>query len=154
MIPPGFFAEEYGLPVLTDDRLVEACNEFEGTTIGADPRQLLNPRVWPLLRNPMRPSWGEPFADQASRMAEVIEEQRREHEGHDVVLVSHQSPIYAVRRALEGKRLWGDPRRRNTTVASVTTLTYAPGQGLPEISYDEPAAELSATLSADGWSAK
>ena len=147
-------AEAYGLPILNDERLLEAGSEFEGTTIGANPKQLLNPKAWPLLRNPFTPSWGEPFAEQADRMIAVVEEARREYAGHEVVIVSHQSPIWAARRALEGKRIWGDPRRRQCTLCSVTTLTYADGAGIPEISYAEPAAALSKTLSSEGWSVK
>lgn len=147
-------AAEYGLPILSDDRLLEAGSKFEGSTIGANPKQLLHPKVWPLLRNPFTPSWGEPFAEQADRMIAVVEEARREYAGHEVVIVSHQSPIWAARRALEGKRLWGDPRRRQCTLCSVTTLTYEPGTDTPQISYAEPAAELSKTLSSEGWSVK
>jgi len=147
-------AVEYGLTVQSDDRLIEAGNQFEGTTIGAHPHKLLNPKVWPLLRNPFKPSWGESYAEQAARLMEVITELREKYAGHDVVVVSHQSPIWTVRRALEGKVLWGDPRKRQCSVCSVTTLEYAPGKDVPEISYDQPALELSKTLSADGWSAK
>ncbi|MCL1800746.1 MAG: histidine phosphatase family protein [Promicromonosporaceae bacterium] len=147
-------AEAYGLPVLTDERLTEAGSHFEGTTIGAKPTQLLNPKHWKYLYNPTKPSWGEPFAEQAERFRAVIDELRHKYAGHDVIVVSHQSPIWAVRRDLEGKRLWGDPRKRQCSVASVTTLTYGPDDDEPTISYDEPAAELSKTLSAEGWSAK
>ena len=146
-------AAAYGLKVQTDKRLIEAGSKFEGTSIGAHPAKLLNPKLWPLLINPARPSWGEPFTDQAARLLAVITDLRLEHQGHGVVVVSHQSPIWAVRRALEGKRLWGDPRRRQCTVCSVTTLTYAPGAEIPEIAYDEPAKELSKTFSPEGWSA-
>jgi len=147
-------AAAYGLPILSDERLLEAGSKFEGSTIGANPKQLLHPKAWPLLRNPFTPSWGEPFAEQADRMVAVIEEARREYAGHEVVIVSHQSPIWMARRALEGKRLWGDPRRRQCTLCSVTTLTYADGAYRPEITYAEPAAELSKTLSSEGWSVK
>ena len=147
-------AEAYGLPVLTDERLTEAGSEFEGTTIGANPTQLLHPKHWKYLYNPTKPSWGEPFADQATRMRAVLDDLRQKYAGHDVVVVSHQSPIWAVRRDLEGKRIWGDPRKRQCSVASVTTLTYPPGEAEPTIAYDEPAAELSKTMSAEGWSAK
>jgi len=148
-------AVAYGLPISSEERLIEAGSRFEGTDIGARPWQLLHPKHWSKLRNPFKPSWGEPFAEQAARMLEVVNEARRENEGHDVVIVSHQSPIWCVRRLLEGKRFWGDPRKRECTVCSVTTLTYSgPGDEHPEISYDEPAAALSATLSAEGWSAK
>jgi len=147
-------AAEYGLPVQSDDRLIEAGNVFEGTTVGAHPAQLLNPKHWPKFKNPFKPSWGEPYAEQAARLMDVIGDVRQKYAGHDVVIVSHQSPIWTVRRALEGKMLWGDPRKRECSVCSVTTLEYEPGKDVPKISYDQPALELSKTLSADGWSAK
>jgi len=147
-------AAEYGLKVQSDDRLIEAGNTFEGTSVAAHPTQLLKPKYWPIIRNPFKPSWGESYAEQAARLMEVITELREKYEGHDVVVVSHQSPIWVVRRALEGKMLWGDPRKRQCTVCSVTTLEYTPGKDVPKITYDEPAAELSKTLSAEGWSAK
>jgi broad specificity phosphatase PhoE len=148
-------AAAYGLPILNDERLIEAASKFEGTDIGANPKQLLNPKKWPLLRNPFKPSWGEPFAEQAARMLEMIEEARREYAGHDVVIVSHQSPIWCVRRLLEGRRFWGDPRRRECSLCSVTTLSYkGAGDKTPDITYDEPAAGLSKDLSAEGWSLK
>jgi len=147
-------AAEYGLPIQSDDRLIEAGNQFEGTTVGAHPTQLLNPKHWPKFRNPFKPSWGEPYAEQAARLMDVISDLHEKYAGHDVVVVSHQSPIWTVRRALEGKVLWGDPRKRQCSVCSVTTLEYPPGKDVPTITYDEPAAELSKTLSAEGWSAK
>lgn len=138
-------AAEYGLEVQADDRLIEAGNVFEGTTVGANPKALLNPKHWPKFRNPFKPSWGEAYADQAARLLDIIGELREKYAGHDVVVVSHQSPIWTVRRALSNKVLWGDPRKRQCSVCSVTTLTYEPGDDTPEITYDEPAKELSKT---------
>ena len=39
-------------------------------------------------------------------------------------LVSHQLPIWTVRSILEGRRLWHDPRKRQCTLASLTSLSY------------------------------
>jgi len=147
-------AAEYGLTVQSDDRLIEASNKFEGSQVGANPKILLNPKHWAKLHNPFKPSWGEPYSEQAERLMAVISDLREKYAGHDVVIVSHQSPIWTVRRALEGKMLWGNPARRQCTVCSVTTLEYPPGKDVPVITYDEPAAELSKSLSSDGWSAK
>ncbi|MDR2722381.1 MAG: histidine phosphatase family protein [Cellulomonadaceae bacterium] len=159
--------EAFNLPVASDDRLIEAGNTFEGTTVGARPLQLLNPRWWPLLRNPLRPSWGEPYLDQAQRVLAVVADVARANVGHESVLVSHQLPIWVARLHIEGKRLWHDPRKRQCTLCSVTSLTFdddalaagsLPVAGLAAalegIDYSEPAAALSATLSTDGWSVK
>ena len=43
------------------------------------------------------------------------------------MLVSHQLPIVTVRRFLQGQRLWHDPRRRQCTVASLTSLHFIDG---------------------------
>ena len=77
----------------TDHRLIEAGNDFEGTTMGSRPLGLLNPKWWPKLRNPVRPSWGEPYVDMAERMTAAIRDARDAHIGQGVVLVSHQLPI-------------------------------------------------------------
>ena len=45
--------------------------------------------------------------------------------GHEAVCVSHQLPIWVTRRAVEGRRLWHDPRRRECALGSVTSLTFA-----------------------------
>jgi broad specificity phosphatase PhoE len=61
--------------------------------------------------------------------------------GHEAVIVSHQLPVWTARRRLEGKRLWHDPRRRQCSLASLTSLTYI-GDELTSIDYSEPAASL------------
>lgn len=129
------------LPVGSDDRLLEAGNSFEGSTVGADPRQLLRWEHVRRLRNPLKPSWGEPYREIATRMLAAVEEARRTARGHEAVLVSHQLPIETLRRQVEGRRLWHNPRQRQCTLASVTTLTYE-GDDPVALSYAEPAADL------------
>ena len=103
-------SEAFDLDVDTDGRLIEAVNYFEGSTVGKDPTVLLNPRHWPKLVNPAKPSWGEPYAEQAERMFAAIREAKRRAAGHEAVLVSHQLPIWVVRRTLEGRSMIHDPR--------------------------------------------
>ncbi|WP_425955123.1 histidine phosphatase family protein [Xylanimonas sp. McL0601] len=143
----------FGLATGTDARLVEAGNRFEGTTIGSRPWQLLNPRWWALLRNPMRPSWGEPYRQQADRIQAAVEAARAAHAGHEVVLVSHQLPIWVARLAYEGKHLWHDPRHRQCTLASLTSLHFEDDE-LAGIEYSEPAGHLAKSLSKGAWSVK
>lgn len=158
-------AAAFGLPVGVDDRLVEAGNEFEGTTVGANPKELFHPKYLGMLTrhsrlgaipmvNPLRPSWGEAYTEQVDRMRGAILDARDAHRGHEVVLVSHQLPIWVTRLAIEGRHLWHDPRRRECTTCSITSLSFEPGSDRPTVSYREPAAALSKTLSADGWSVK
>ena len=58
--------------------------------------------------------------------------------GHEAVLVSHQLPVYTTRRFLEGRRLWHDPRKRQCSLASITSLVFE-GTTLRDIVYSEPA---------------
>ena len=73
--------------------------------------------------------------------------------GHEALLVSHQLPIWIVRSHVEGRRLLHDPRKRQCTLASLTSFTYR-GDEIVSVSYSEPAADLipvkdrSATFSA------
>ncbi|MGL5857071.1 MAG: histidine phosphatase family protein [Angustibacter sp.] len=129
------------VPVGTDPRLVEAGNRFEGCTFGVGDGSLRHPRHWPKLVNPFRPSWGEPYARIAARMLAAIGAARSVARGHEVVLVSHQLPVWITRLRLERRRLWHDPRRRQCSLASLTSLTYD-GDRLAQIEYSEPAAAL------------
>lgn len=132
-------AASHDLPVLTDSRLIEAGNHFEGTRFV--PLRLRDPRVWGMVRNPLRPSWGEPYDDIAARMMAAIDAARAHAPGREIVLVSHQLPVWTVRQYLEGRRLWHDPRNRECTLASLTSLTYR-GDFLESIDYTEPARSL------------
>ncbi|HYN28266.1 MAG TPA: histidine phosphatase family protein [Dermatophilaceae bacterium] len=134
-------AEAHGLPVEVDERVLEAGNLFEGLAVAGGKGLLRHPRLLLRTYNPMRPSWGEPYVDLAARMSLAIGDARRAAAGHEAVLVSHQAPIWLVRRAVEDRRLAHDPRRRRCTLASVTSLTYL-GEDLLSVAYAEPAAEL------------
>ncbi len=129
------------LPVITDEGLLEAENQFQGLTFGVGDGSLRHPRHWPLLVNPFRPSWGEPYREQVARVLDVVDRTREAARGHEAVLVSHQLPIWVTRLALEGRRLWHDPRRRQCSLASLTSLVYEDDR-LVRLSYTEPAADL------------
>ncbi len=131
----------HDLRVSTDDRVIEAANHFEGKTFGVGDGALSKPQHWPKLVNPFTPSWGEPYAEIASRMLHAISDARAQSRGHEAVLVSHQLPIWTVRNQLEGKHLWHDPRKRECSLASLTSLEYL-GDDLQSITYSEPAAAL------------
>jgi broad specificity phosphatase PhoE len=137
----GPIAAAFDLSTETDDRLIEAGNYFEGKTFGVGDGALSKPSTWPRLVNPFTPSWGEPYAHIAARMVGAIADARAAAYGHDAVLVSHQLPVWTVRNRLEGRHLWHDPRKRECSLASLTSLTYV-GDDLSSITYTEPAAEL------------
>ncbi|MBV9315290.1 MAG: histidine phosphatase family protein [Pseudonocardia sp.] len=135
-------AAKHGLDVLTEPRLIEAVNLFEGKRFGvgvAGGGLLRHPEQWWLLRHPFQPSWGEPYAEIAERMRAAVARARELAAGHVAVCVSHQLPIWTVRRSFEGKRLWHDPRRRQCTLTSLTTLVFD-GDELVELRYREPPA--------------
>ena len=134
-------AAAFGLPVSIDERLNEATNRFEGRTVGVGDGALRDPRSWPLLYDPFTPSWGEPYRQVAHRMLAAVEAARDASAGHEAVLVSHQLPIWVARLAAEQRRLWHDPRRRQCSLASLTSFHYRDGV-LTSISYAEPSADL------------
>jgi broad specificity phosphatase PhoE len=134
-------ADHFGLSVDVDDRLIESDNFFEGKRVGVGDGALRDPRNWHLLRNPFRPSWGEAYLDVATRMHAAVLEARRRAEGHEAVCVSHQLPIWTLRRHLERRRLWHDPRQRECALASLTSVEFE-GESLVGVTYDSPAAHL------------
>lgn len=131
-------AEALGLPVGIDADIIEADNRFEGNKVGGRGGALRNPRYWPILVNPLRPSWGEPYLQIAHRMIGAVYSTLDTARGHEAVLVSHQLPVYTTRRFLEGRRLWHDPRSRQCSLASITSLVFE-GTTLRDIVYTEPA---------------
>lgn len=134
-------AAAVGLTVDTDERLVEAGNQFEGRTFGVGDNVLAHPGSWWRLRNPFRPSWGEPYDVVAARMLAAVRDVAFAVDGHEALLVSHQLPIWTARNAAEGVRLWHDPRSRQCSLASLTSLTVQDGRVLA-VGYSEPARDL------------
>ena len=128
----------HGVQVHPDDGLLEADNRFEGKTVSVGDGALRSPRHWLLLRDPFTPSWGEPYRQIAQRMFEAVHRARARAEGHEAVCVSHQLPIWTLRRFVTGQRLWHDPRRRQCALASLTSLVFT-GTELTQLRYSEPA---------------
>lgn len=133
-------SEQFGLPAQPDDRLIEPWNHFEGMRFGVGDGSLRRPRHWPALRNPFRPSWGEPYAEIAARMLAAARDAARAAQGHEAVCVSHQLPIWVTRLSIEGRRLWHDPRRRQCALGSVTSLTFA-GDTVTSVAYAAPSGD-------------
>jgi broad specificity phosphatase PhoE len=138
------FAELFKVPVTIDERLIESENYFEGKKVGVGDGAFRHPRYWHKLRDPFTPSWGEPYLRVAQRMYAAVLAAREAAEGHEAVCVSHQLPIWTLRRYLERKRLWHDPRRRQCALASLTSFHFD-GVKLAGIGYEDPAAALIAT---------
>ncbi|WND23804.1 histidine phosphatase family protein [Streptomyces violaceus] len=134
-------AKAHGLDLATDERLIEAENIFQGKTFGVGDGALRQPGNWKHLVNPFRPSWGEPYVDQVVRMMSALSTAKDRARGHEAVVVSHQLPIWIVRSYVERRRLWHDPRKRQCTLASLTTFTFR-GDRIVSVGYTEPARDL------------
>jgi broad specificity phosphatase PhoE len=136
----------FGLPVVIEDRIIEPTNHFEGTVMK---RALRKPRNWPYLVNPVRPSWGEPYERVVQRMRAAIDEAFLAVESGDVVMVSHQLPIWVTHLDLAGERYPHDPRKRRCSLSSITTIEQRLGDdgepALIEVGYVEPARVLQAS---------
>lgn len=133
-------AAVFDVPVGTDERLLESTNVFEGARIGVGDGVLKDPRNWRHLVDPFTPSWGEPYAEVAARMLVAATAARDRARGHEAVCVSHQLPIWTVRRFVEGRRLWHRPDRRQCGLASLTSLSWDDDE-LVSVTYAEPAGE-------------
>jgi broad specificity phosphatase PhoE len=144
-----------GLEMITDERVIESTNKFEGKRFAGGQNALRDPRTWPLLWNPFRPSWGEPYKQVAARMMAAVHDAREAAEGHEAVIVSHQLPIWTTRLHVEGRSFLHDPRRRQCTLCSLTSLHFR-GDRVVQVRYSEPAGDLipvrdrGATFSAGG----
>jgi broad specificity phosphatase PhoE len=130
------------LPLTTDKNLIEASNIFEGKKFELGSGVLRHPSSWRYLYNPWKPSWGEPYEQLISRMLKGLFSARDAAGGKDAICVSHQLPIWILRSAVEGRRLLHDPRKRECTLASVTSFELDDEGMISSVSYSEPAKHL------------
>lgn len=123
-----------------DERLIEPHNIFEGYRM--TPRTVaIRSNLFFHMRNPFKPSWGEPFAEIAHRVLAAMREAASQTSDGDVVIVSHQAVIVMAQRAIAGKRLYHDPRKRRCSLSSITSFEVR-GQEFIEVDYREPALSL------------
>jgi broad specificity phosphatase PhoE len=135
-------AEARGLEIVTDERVIESTNKFEGINFSEGAMTIVKrPRLWRYLWNPFRPSWGEPSSTIVARMMAAVDDARAAAEGHEAVIVSHQLPIWTTRLHVEGRRQLHDPRKRQCTLCSLTSLHFV-GDRISQVSYSEPAGDL------------
>ncbi|UXM90861.1 histidine phosphatase family protein [Paenarthrobacter sp. JL.01a] len=138
-------AEALNLEVTIDPRIIEAENHFQG--LHPTKSEFLKPKHWIYFRNPLRPSWGEPYKQQAARVLAAVEDARLKAielggDGAEAILVSHQLPIWSTRLTAEGRPLAHDPRKRECTLTSLTSLTLDDDGNIIRVEYSEPAAAL------------
>lgn len=119
-------AAVHGLDIDTDDDLIESWNDFEGKRVAPGDGALRDPRNWPRLRNPRKPTWGEHYDDIAPRMIAALHRAREKATGHEAVCVSHQLPVETLRRAMTGRKLphLPLPHSRLCNLASITSFTF------------------------------
>lgn len=134
-------ARVHGHEIAIEPLAIEADNIFEGQRVSVGDGVLRQPSTWRHLWNPFKPSWGEPYDEVAARMRQAVLNAKELADGREAVLVSHQLPIWIARLDAEGRRLWHDPRSRQCTLASLTSLTFD-DDDLVSITYSEPARDL------------
>ena len=134
--------DNHKLQLTTDKNLIEASNIFEGKKFELGSGVLKHPKSWRYLYNPWRPSWGEPYDQIINRMLKALFSARDAASGNDAICVSHQLPIWILRSAVEGRRLLHDPRKRECSLASVTSFELDSDGMVTGVSYSEPAQHL------------
>ncbi len=132
----AIIATPHGLDVTTDERLTESANALEGLgrTLGA---LLRSPKHLWGFRNPLRPSWGESFTEVRERVLEVIGQAMASCEGHEIVIVSHQTPVLVARLALARRRIPPWLGFLECSTGSITSLVLD-DKGLTSASYFAP----------------
>jgi broad specificity phosphatase PhoE len=134
-------AKALGLGIVTDDRVIESENWFQGKQFGVGDGALRKPSAWMKLYNPFKPSWGEPYKDIVARMMAAVYDARDAARGHEAVIVSHQLPIWTTRLHVEKRSFLHDPRKRQCTLCSLTSFTFHDDR-LAAVGYSEPAGDL------------
>jgi len=134
------FTELFGIAPVIDERVIEPTNVFEGKRMK---KALLNPLNWWHLRRPSVPSWGEPYDHVVARMTAAMTDAWNDAPSGDVVIVSHQLPIWITHLHVAGAPLRHDPRARRCALSSVTSFERAGGRWR-EVGYAEPASTAGA----------
>lgn len=138
------FAVSFELAIATEPRVIEPRNHFEGKVME---KAVRNPVNWPWLINPVRPSWGEAYQSIAKRMTAAMTDAFAlppldDGTAGDVVIVSHQLPIWVTHLSLAHERLMHDPRKRRCNLSSITSFEQSPGGEIHEVGYADPAEPL------------
>ncbi|MBK0421736.1 histidine phosphatase family protein [Leucobacter sp. CSA2] len=134
-------ASTFGLEVVTDERIIEPTNYFEGMVNSGPDAAFRKPRYWHKFWNPFRPSWGEPYRQVAARVREAMDEAWDETRDGDIVMVSHQSPIWMAHLDITGQKLFHNPATRRCDLSSITSFERR-GERWFEVDYRTPAEGL------------
>ncbi len=130
-------------PIILDNRLIEAENNFRGKRIGYGEGALWKNNNWKLVSNLWKPSWGESYKSIAARVGDFAREQVKNHPGEQIVAVTHESPIWSYRHLLETGHAEHNMLLRKTALASITSITYdCTNMNVLSITYMDPAARV------------
>ena len=135
-------AKAHNLSIITNENLIEASNVFEGEKFEMGSGVLRHPKSWRHLTRPWIPSWGEPYEEQVARMLTALFAARDAAAGKDAFAISHQLPIWILRSAIEERPMFHDPRKRECSLASVTSIHFDDENVISGITYSEPARHL------------
>lgn len=126
-------AEAVGLPVVVDDRFVELdYGDWDGR-----PLRDITAKDWATWRSDVTfaPPGGESLADLGERVRRACEELAEEAQDHDIIVVSHVSPIKAAVAWALGA---GDDLAWRLFVAPASVTRIATGPASPRlISFNE-----------------
>jgi broad specificity phosphatase PhoE len=134
------FTTLFGIDPVIEDRVIEPTNVFEGRRMS---RALANPLNWRYLTRPAVPSWGEPYVKVVARMRAAMADAWTAVPSGDVVIVSHQLPIWVTHLSVARAPLRHDPRSRRCALSSVTSFEGGPDAWV-EVDYAAPAATADA----------
>ena len=113
-----------GLDAVIDQRVIEAANMFEGRASASARRpSLKRPRLLAPPVQPVQAVLGRAVRRDRGRMMAAVHDARDAARGHEAVIVSHQLPIWTTRLLVEKRSLLHDPRKRQCTLCSLTSLT-------------------------------
>lgn len=140
------------LEIVTNPKIIEPANWFEGMVNNGPEAAFKKPKHWHKFWNPFLPSWGEPYRSVANRVIAAMDEAIREADeaqaagddsnaAGDIVMVSHQSPIWMAHRAIAQKPLFHNPAKRRCDLSSITSFVKR-GDTWTEVNYRNPAAPL------------
>lgn len=116
----------HGLDVQVDEDILESEAKLQGWP--GDRRLFRNPLNARYFLNPLKPSWGEPYASTRARMTRAIYRMAEDHAGGEAVAVSHMTPVLVCRLCLEKNRRPPWLAKIPCARASVTTLEFKDGE--------------------------
>lgn len=135
------FASAFSLEMQIDERIIEPTNKFEGLPRSGPDSAFKKPRYWHRYLNPLRPSWGEPYRQIAARVRAAMNEAWDLPSAGDIVMVSHQAPIWIAHLDIAGKALFHNPATRRCELSSITTFEKR-GERWFEVDYRSPAEQM------------